>query len=742
MRRLLPLALTAAAAAALTATYLAGAASGAGQHSVARRAAAEPAPVPSLDPAGTATLWRQLVRRQPRRARAAAGCRPLRGVFYAPTDWLRLATKLAQYASPCAQYYVSIPPIVADKTRMRSDAAWRVRALGPNFHALAEVHYATWTKWVASTGSTWFQAGTTARERMAEAGFDVTKGDTWVVNEVSSAVRKNTGNARANLRELLRGLYEGDGTHPTKGAAFVIGVGQQATDVSLYQSNLQNWLSDSDFWTDMSTYVSDWSQETYGDVRYEAVPGAPISMRRDYLNDYFQHALVLANAGPPTVETARSYIRAAYSPLANAAWARSAGYGWTLVPPDQMAGYVASQVYALRYFSATSGEPDDHWGFAWAPRNTTGLTPSDFAAQTNAILDRLGTATRDSADTGTAADPGSAACGPPGQNLYCVGDLPGSRFNDSWKSFRLWTQPVLTFATAPQTIPAGAPSAAMSLALQNTLGQPFLPRAPVTVTVSSSSAQGTFSTTPSGPWSSTLSLTIPAGTNTTGSFYYLDTRAGNPVLIASAPGTTSGTQTETVTPGPAIALGMSPASANVPARGSRQFIASGKDSFGNLFPVSATWALTPGRMGAISPTTGSTTTFVAARSLGQASISATLVTAAGTFTSGGSVTVVPARLRLAFSRYQNRGRFVWVGVLTTDTAGKSIPNSRVWVVVRRDGKRYFSKRVTTGPAGRVSFRFRARTGGCFTTTVTSVSSPGFTWDGRTPRNRFCRPRSG
>ena len=39
----------------------------------------------------------------------------------------------------------------------------------------------------------------------------------------------------------------------------------------------------------MSAYVSDWSQEVYGDFRRYAVPGAPIQVRRDYLNDYLQH---------------------------------------------------------------------------------------------------------------------------------------------------------------------------------------------------------------------------------------------------------------------------------------------------------------------------------------------------------------------------------------------------------------------------------------------------------------------
>jgi hypothetical protein len=699
-------------------------------------------PVPSLDPAATAKLWRRLVENRGRReARLTAGCRPLRGIFYAPTDWLRLATELAANASPCAQYYISVPPIVADKTKLRPDAAWRIRALGPNFHAMAEIHYATWTKWVVSTGSSWFQAGTTARQRMAAAGYDVTQGDTWVVNEVSSAVRKNTGNARANLRELLRGLYEGDGTHPTRGAAFVIGVGQSSTDLSLYQSNLQNWLSDSDFWTDMNTYVSDWSQEAYGDVRSVAVPGESISTRRDYLNDYLQHELVLANAGPPTIETARGYIRSAYSPLANAAWERQSGYGWTMVPAGQMASYVSAQVYALRYFSATSGETQDHWGFAWAPHNAGDLTPTDFAAQSKTILDRLGAAIRDSGNS-ESSDPGGSACGPPDQNLYCVGDLPGAHFNDAWKSFRIWTQPVLAFTTPPQTIPAGTPSGPIGIALTNTLGQPFTPKAPVTVTLASSSPQGTFSTSPTGPWSPTLSLTIPAGTSTGAPFYYLDPRAGSPTLIASAPLTTSGTQTETVTPGPAVTLVVSPATATVPARGTRQLSAFGRDSFGNLFPESVTWSLAPQSIGTLSATTGATTTFTALRRPGAATITATLATDTGTLTAGATLRVVPGRLRIAGIVYQPQGRFVWVGIRAIDAAGLAVSRARVSLVVRRNGLRQVQKLVTTGPAGRVSLRIPLRRGGCFTASITHASALGFKWDGRTPRNRFCRrPRS-
>ena len=350
--------------------------------------------MPSLEPEKTEALWRSLVRR-PRHLRAQEGCRPLRGVFYAATDWLRLATKLAATPSPCAQYYVSIPPISANKTNLRPGAA-RIRALGPNFHALAEFHWTTWSRWIAENGTTWHAAGVEMRRRMAEAGFDIAAGDTWAVNEFPSTVRSGVGDARANARELVRGLYEGDGTRTARGAVFIVGLGQPTTNVSVYQTNLQNWLADTAFWTDMSTFVSDWSQEVYGDFRRYAVPGAPIAQRRDYLNDYLQHTLVLTRAGPPTIELARGFLQTAFSPVANAAWQYESAYGWTFVPVDEMRAFVSAQVYALRSFSVAAGLPQDHWGFAWQPRNGSGLSAGDFAAQTGSILDRLGAAIRDS----------------------------------------------------------------------------------------------------------------------------------------------------------------------------------------------------------------------------------------------------------------------------------------------------------------------------------------------------------
>jgi hypothetical protein len=719
----------------LSAAVLGASSAGAGTPT---RPKVEPAPVASLEPAATERLWRQLVASRSRRASAVAECRPLRAVFYAATDYLRLATKLAATASPCAEYYISVPPLVADKTQFRRDAAWRIRALGPNFHALAEFHFTTWTRWVASTGASWYAAGVTARERMAAAGYDVAQGDTWVVNELSSAVRRGTGFARTNIRELLRGLYEGDGSRPTRGAAFVIGVGQQASDVSLYQTNLQNWFTDSAFWADMATYVSDWSQEVYGDARNYAVSGVTESSRRDYVNDYLHHALVLASVGPPTIDTARAFLQRTYSPLANAAWERESGYGWTMVSAQQMAAYVSTQVHALRYFGATTGQAQDHWGFAWAPRNGTGMSAADFAAQSGQVLDRLAAAIRDSADSPDPADPGATACGPPGQNVWCLGDVPGARLTEAWKSFRAWTQSVLAFATPAQTIRAGSPTAPMSLALVTASGLAVTTPTPLIVTLSSSSTRGTFSTTPAGPWSGTLSLTIPAAGGVTGTFYYRDTRAGSATLTASAAGATVGTQTVTVAAGPATTLTVAPASATVAARAALRFTATGRDAFGNASQTAVAWSLAPRGLGSLTPSTGTSTTFTAGRTLGAGTLTATLPSQAISASVG--MNVIPGRLRVGSIGYQRRGRALLVTAMTVDSGGRPVSGTTLRALVKRDGRRIFTARSATGPAGRTVFRVLAARGRCFTTVVKSASAAGFTWDGRTPRNRYCRSR--
>jgi hypothetical protein len=698
--------------------------------------AGDPAPVPSLQPAKTAALWARLVARPAPRTQGPAACRPLRAVFYAASDWLRLTTRLAANASPCADYYVSIPPLVADKTQPRPDQAWRIRALGPRFHALAEIHWATWSRWVASTGSSWHAAGVTARTRMAAAGYDVAAGDTWALNEVGSAVRRGEGDARTNLREFLRGLYEGGaGARPAPGAAFVIGLGQRTADLSVYQGTVQSWLADASFWAEVATYVSDWSQEVYGDVRSWAIPGAPVEVRREYLNDYLQHVLVVAGAGPAEIEVARSYLREAYSPLANAAWQRDTAYGWTMVPPEQMAAYVSAQVDALRSHSAATGQARDHWGFAWAPRNASGTPAGEFAAQTASVLDRLAAAVRDSGDPEIS---GGGACGPAGQNLWCTGDLADARPAETWRSFRAWSQLLIQFTTPPQTLVAGTASAPMGLRLVTSTGLPAPPRAPLALTLTSSSASGTFSTSPSGPFVPSLTLTLPAGVSTVEGIYYLDPGAGSHVLTASAAGTTGATQTVTVTPGPVARTSVSPVSGSVRARGSLRFRATATDSFGNAVPASFAWQVAPAALGTVEATGPGSAAFTAGRLVRKGQVVVLAAGAAGS--AAASVTVLPATLRIAAIESRRTAAGARLAVRVVDGAGRPVPGAVVRLDVRSGGRLLSAPRAVTGPAGRALLRITVRRGTCVETTVRRASAAGFRWDGRTPRSRICRPR--
>ena len=597
-------------------------------------------PVASLQPKATRALWKRLVaerRSRGPRLSAAATCRPLRAVFYAATDWLRLATTLAANPSPCAQYAISIPSLAADHTQIRADQAWRIRALGPQFHALAEISMGAWAKWVTGTGSTWFQAGVEARRRMAAAGFDVRLGDSWAVNEFSSAVRQGTGTARDDARAFVHGLYAGDGSQPAvRGAVFTIGMGQGTLNLSVYKTNLDNWLSDGAFWADMSAYVGDWSQELFGDYRDYGVAGASLATRRDHLNDYLEHVIAQANAGGGASATARSYLQAAYSPLANAAWQFDSGFGWTLVAGTQMQDYVSAQTYALRSYGATTQPAgSDHFGFAWSPKNATGLSAGDFDAQSGQILDRLASAIRDSDQAGDPADPGRNACGI-GRDV-CSTSISGAAFNEGWKSFAYWGQGGLAVVTPAQAITAGSASQPIQIQLQSS-GAAVASTSDVAVTLSSSSATGRFSTG-DGAWAPTLRLVVPAGSSAAPPFLYSDTIAGSPVITAAATGLTSGTQTVTVTPATLASIAVTPSAATVAPGGTQVFAAAGADAYGNPVALSGTtWSLSPASLGALSGSAGPSSLFLAGAAAGSGSVSAT----AGGVTASAAVTVSAA----------------------------------------------------------------------------------------------------
>lgn len=722
------------------ALLLSGTAAGAGCRSSGAGCGASE-PVPSLEPQATAAEWTALVRARPGAVQtlARADCRPVRAVFYAQTDWLRLATKLAAAQSPCGQYAVSIPPLTSDKTKPRPDQAWRVRALGPNFHALAEIHLATWRSWVAANGSTWYAAGVEARRRMAAAGYDVAQGDGWALNELSSAVRRGQGTARADTREFVRGLHDGDGTlPPVRGTVFVVGIGQSSPDLATYKAKLQTWLEDAAFWGDMSAYVSDWAQEVYADVRAYAAEGAPAAARRDALNEYLQHQLRLATVGPDSVGAARAYLQGAYVPLGNAAWQWLTKYGWTAVGADEMKDFVSAQTYAMRG-AAAANPAGDRLGFAWAPRNLSEQPKGVFAAQAGQLLERLGEAIRDSAEWPT-SDPGSAACGPAGQNLWCNRAIPGAAITDRWRSFSAWTSISLGFSAPLQTLAAGAVSRPLAVQLQ--IGRiPTPSLQPVPVTLASSSPAGAFALVPEGPWTPTLTLPLDVGATATPTFLYRDTRAGSAIVTASAAGVLTAAQTVTILPGDPVSLSVTPPAATLRPGETQVLSASGVDVYGNAAALQrVAWSVSPPAVGRVSPATGPSTTFVAsASSSGAATVEAVLVTAGAQLVARARVEVqLPPTMRVASVRQRPVQQGLRVTTRVVDAAGRGVERAIVLLTVYRDGKGVAALRGRTAARGLLTVVPGLRASGCYSTHIRNVAKPGKKWQRGTPANRVCR----
>ena len=189
-------------------------------------------------------------------------------------------------------------------------------------------------------------------------------------------------------------------------------------------------------------------------------------------------------------------------------------------------------------------------------------------------------------------------------------------------------QPQLQFATPAFTVTAGDTSGPYNVQLS----QPAA--SSTSLSLSSNSANGQFSTSPTGPWAATITLVVAANSSASPSFYYEDTSAGNPILTATASGYANATQTETVTAAALASLTISPANPKVKIGSPVTFTAAGTDRYGNTVAVSPSWNVTP-NLGSFSPTTGTRTTF-SATSTGNGTITAT----SGSVTGATAVTVI------------------------------------------------------------------------------------------------------
>ncbi len=127
-------------------------------------------------------------------------------------------------------------------------------------------------------------------------------------------------------------------------------------------------------------------------------------------------------------------------------------------------------------------------------------------------------------------------------------------------------------------------------------------------------------------------------------------------------------------------------------------------------------------------------TFTAGRILGTGTVTAT---AGGSIAGSASVVVRPAALRLDSITYRRTARGVQVTVAAIDGARRPIPQAALTLVARLDDRRVARARAVTGAAGKARLLVPAGSG-CYTVAVTRVVAAGFSWNGRTPRNRFCR----
>ncbi len=355
-------------------------------------------------------------------------CRPLDVVVYTQDSWNELSDALAADPSPCADHHVSIPAIANDKTQPRGPAEpAKMRARGPRFHAMAEFH---WTGWSQDTTLGWYEKGVEFRRRMTLAGYDVTAGDAWAINELPSSVRFDAA-ARQNARDAVRGLHDGPpGAPPVKGAVFIVGIGQRTTFLSQYKSNLEGWLTDAAFFADMDPRVRFWGQETYADPAYVCVEGASPADWSPRVEDYVAHVRTLANAAPATTATPRAFLERTYAPLMNAAMA-APGYNTVGLTLEQMQHFVSMQIHAARRWSGAHPATHDTVGLAWTWVRTA-VTPPEIAA----LASRIASAIHHAYDLGGGSPLG--ACDPLGIDTWCRCEIAGASFNDAWKTFATW----------------------------------------------------------------------------------------------------------------------------------------------------------------------------------------------------------------------------------------------------------------------------------------------------------------
>lgn len=338
-----------------------------------------------------------------------------------------LPNAFAAAQEPCTRYYVQLPHLNPDTTMPRPDAD-KVHQLGPNFRAAAEFSWSGWARWIAESPGTrsWSQAGKLFRQRMVDAGYDVARGDTWVINEFPSTTRSGEGDVWTNERAVVKALFEGNGA-TSQGIVLLAGMGQGLQNFSVYKPNVKNWLAEDAFWNAMKSYVRWFSYEVYADPHYDCVVGSNVIADANHLNEYLEHLPRIAAAGGAQTATAAAYLARSYLPLVNAAWNSNNGFGDNVIGLEDFAKFSRLQIYATHVWAANHNFPGRRLGFAWAPKNSTRDQENELAGIIARSFGRAYRANR-------FYNLGKLACSTDGSLDGCGCTVSGS-YNPGWQAF-------------------------------------------------------------------------------------------------------------------------------------------------------------------------------------------------------------------------------------------------------------------------------------------------------------------
>ena len=301
-----------------------------------------------------------------------------------------------------------------------------------------------WANWVNEPGQnrTWFDAGVEFRRAMEQAGYDVTAGETWLINEFDRTTARDAPRGptdhdwpparRKDMRELMRGLYTGAPGMPRAPGDRRDRDPLPSPEPSQRQplpARYEEMAGGCRILGRRRPYLRWIAVESYPDSRLWAPVGSSLIARDRHLEAYIFHLLELVRSGPSSVETARRFFERKFLPLANSGWrARGGehfdfvtGHGNTIRERVQMRQFVSEQVYAMRRYAGAHGRraPAGRLGFSWQPCNRLTAAEPDcrapdpaFRTSLDLIASRVAEAIRFAYGEGNTS--AVAACGPPG----------------------------------------------------------------------------------------------------------------------------------------------------------------------------------------------------------------------------------------------------------------------------------------------------------------------------------------